>query len=252
MGKKQKELTQALETNPGDKITLIYATGRARNDVNDLVGLPEPAYSILNNGCTIVPGGPKSDVAEDAEWFAHLAASGFQKEKVKSAVESITANLGISRVRIRAEGTPYNCKVYLPQAELGEAQVKLPLFLKKMEETLSQEGIPFEAMAYTHLYSKEPTTVVHYIAKGGNKNHAIEFLMRRHQVPTQKLIVAGDDMIDIPMLKADGRKMIVVGNVAKVREHATSLPKEDIHIASPGEDSSLGVLAGLKKFLKLG
>ena len=130
------------------------------------------------------------------------------------------------------------------------APSQVQAFADAISKRLRKEGAEFQLSPVYPFHGKP---YVMFDLASVNKGDAIAYLKEKENLSPQHIIIAGDGGNDIAMMldqqgKDDGRRAIVVGENTKLRSAAESVSRAIIQ--SPTEDSSLGVLAGLRQHVE--
>lgn len=123
---------------------------------------------------------------------------------------------------------------------------------QELDAALSQQGASHE-LSPVYPFRGKPIMMFDAAASTADKGEAVQFLMEHEGITPEHLIVAGDGGNDIVMMRApdgtdDGRRAIVVGGERTLYDAAGQL--RHVAMRPPEEDSSAGVLAGLRQHLQ--
>jgi hydroxymethylpyrimidine pyrophosphatase-like HAD family hydrolase len=93
--------------------------------------------------------------------------------------------------------------------------------------------------------------VINFSPPKVDKNFAVEFLLKRHpEITSQNILVAGDDVVDIPLFK-EGRTIFVPSQQKEVLEQVNQLKCSKVYkISSPGQEHGRWLIDTLKEHLK--
>lgn len=137
------------------------------------------------------------------------------------------------------------------EAETFTPPKQLQRLVKALDQKLEEEGVGHQ-VSPLYLFHGKPYVMFDVASPHANKGDAVSFLQQQEQVTPEHTIVAGDGGNDIAMMtgpdgKDEGRRSIVVGGDAGLTGAAAKLRNSILRPAK--EDSSLGVLAGLRQHL---
>ncbi len=133
-----------------------------------------------------------------------------------------------------------------------EAPSQIAALAERLNEQLSEDGVELD-ISPVYLFHGKPYAMIDVATPVANKGEAVDFLRRREGVSPENLIIAGDGGNDISMMRDpsgqdDGRRAIIVGADAKLREAGKGLSHGIIQEAP--QDSAVGVLNGLRDHLE--
>lgn len=232
--------------------------------------LPDSDWSITDNGGYIY-----NLQGKDAVWEDHKKASGFTARRAFEIAQELLkspkfAGLNVTSVG-KVVGNPaadacpdsanvciHNDSVRLGKGESKEqldsehftAPAQVQAFADAISKRLRKEGAEFQLSPVYPFHGKP---YVMFDLASVNKGDAIAYLKEKQNFAPEHIIIAGDGGNDIAMMlnqqgQDDGRRAIVVGENASLRAAAGNVNRAIIQ--NPREDSSLGVLAGLRQHVE--
>lgn len=234
--------------------------------------LPPADWSIADNGGYIFK---KEEAAPVRDWEEHKQTFDFASKMAFEAAEELLkdpkfAGLSVTSVG-KVVGNPaadacpdmaaiciHNDSVRLAagetkkqlEADNFDAPSQVEAFAQAIAARLQEDGAQFQQSPVYPFHGKP---YVMFDLASVNKGDAIAYLKEKENLRPDHIIIAGDGGNDIAMMldqkgNDDGRRAIVVGENRKLREAAQAVTRAIIQ--SPGQDSSLGVLAGLRQHIQ--
>lgn len=229
----------------GEKIkTEAYANWDEFNDIShfDSSKAVEGAKQVLASGkfgdMTLATIGEvvENPAADDCKFATHLC---FPLSNVSLNDAELTDN--------DHDGTPD-----ILQPSMFKAPTQLLNFSTALNLVMENSGAEYE-ISPTYLFQGKPYAMLDIASPLANKGEAVGYLREERGVDHDHLIIAGDGGNDISMMRDpfgrdDGRRAIVVGPDAGLRQAASGL--SNAILQDPNEDCSLGVLDGLRRHLE--
>lgn len=204
---------------------LCYNTGRLLDDTLSLVRhklLPPPDYLICGVGTTIYDYGQKRELKS----FQSILEVGWDLAAVEAVLLELFPD---ARRQPRHFQTPYKSSWY--RADLMDEQVAA------LEQAMEARGLEINVV-----YSSNRDLDI--LPKYANKGNALNWLLKRLEIPRTSVVVAGDTGNDSAMMLLNGIRSIVVGNAQPELLEAT-VGRGAFHAAECFAD---GVLEGLRHF----
>ncbi|MEU4928318.1 trehalose-6-phosphate synthase [Streptomyces yokosukanensis] len=212
----RRELREALDRHP--EITVVFATGRSVPSVREVLRepfVPTPRWIIADVGASVVDG---DDLTPEAVLQECLRSGWPGAGRVRAALRGFTA---LTYQRVPQEG---RCSFYLqPQhltAELGAAVEELGC------SWVYSDGRYFDVLP-----------------PRAGKGSALALLAAKQGWPMESLLVAGDSLNDVSLLRI-GAHAVVVGNAEPaLRERVPS----GARVQHTHEEGAGGILAALRR-----
>ncbi len=212
-----REAFRLLAESPG--VTLVFVSGRDRSLIERAITsyrLPGPALAVgdvgtsvydLRNGRWDLIQAWCDEIAKDWNGYDRMGLAG------------MLASFGVLRLQEQRKQNTYKLSFYVPlhadRYPLGEA----------IEERLRSHGVTASLVWSVD----EPAGIglLDVLPRSATKLHAVQFIRQRLDVPTARIVYAGDSGNDIPVLGSGIPSVLVANAMPEVVKEARALAQRN-------------------------
>ena len=211
-------LRSFLESERQDGAIITLVSGRNKEDVVSAIKEARfliPDYIITNLG---------SGVYSKRDGFVKSLLHIKNKDWKRKEIDSIARNVSGVTLRKASRSTRFKLSYYFNSAPAVSSRVRC---------SLGKKNLNVDVITAKNKY-------LYLVPKNINKASALKFLIKKTGLKFSEIFAAGDDHMDLPMLKMAGSGVLVLGNEGVVGKN----PGKHIYIS--GLRYAEGVLSGIR------
>ncbi|MEG4230199.1 sucrose-phosphate phosphatase [Microcoleus sp. N9_B2] len=208
------------------QICLVYATGRSHASTCELIAqkhLLAPDYLIAGVGSEIYQDG-----ILDLDWAEYLS-----QDWDKMAIASLAQQFSQLKPQSLKEQNPWKISYSLEPAAENSSTVQA------LQQKLTESGLPAQI-----IFSSNRD--VDILPQTSNKGHALTYLQKRLQIPSEATLVCGDSGNDISMFEQDVRGVIVANAMSELLAWHRECGTKHHYLA--GSACAWGIMEGMAYF----